>query len=46
MADETERPSRLIALVFDDMYKADEARAALQRMAGEEKLLELGETAR
>jgi len=45
MADETERPSRLIALVFDDMYKADEARAALRRMAGEAKLLELGETA-
>jgi uncharacterized membrane protein len=45
MADETQRPSRLIALVFDDMYKADEARAALRRMAGEEKLLELGETA-
>jgi uncharacterized membrane protein len=45
MADEIQRPMRLIALVFDDMYKADEARAALRRMAGEEKLLELGETA-
>ena len=36
--------NRLVALVFDDPYKADEARAALRRMAGE-GVLELGETA-
>jgi uncharacterized membrane protein len=30
--------SQLIALVFDDPYKADEARAALLRMAGEGQL--------
>jgi uncharacterized membrane protein len=34
----------LIALVFDDPYKADEAHAALNRMAGE-GLLEIDETA-
>ena len=34
----------LIALVFDDLYKADEARAALNRMSGE-GLLEIDETA-
>lgn len=36
--------SQLIALVFEDMYSADEACAALRRMAGE-GLLELDETA-
>ena len=36
--------SKLIALVFDDPYKADEARAALFRMEGE-GLLDIGETA-
>jgi len=36
--------NRLIALVFDDPYKADEARAALNRMGGE-GLLEIDETA-
>jgi uncharacterized membrane protein len=35
---------QLIALVFDDPYKGEEARAALHRMAGE-GLLEIGETA-
>jgi uncharacterized membrane protein len=34
----------LVALVFDDLYKADEARAALLRMAGEH-LLEIEESA-
>lgn len=36
--------NKLIALVFDDPYKADEARAALNRMGGE-GLLEIDETA-
>jgi uncharacterized membrane protein len=36
--------NKLIALVFDDPYKADEARAALNRMSGE-GLLEIDETA-
>ncbi|GAB3368103.1 hypothetical protein GCM10027431_12990 [Lysobacter rhizosphaerae] len=36
--------SKLIALVFDDLYKADEARAALFRMEGE-GLLDIDETA-
>jgi uncharacterized membrane protein len=36
--------SKLIALVFDDPYKADEARAALFRMEGE-GLLDVDETA-
>jgi uncharacterized membrane protein len=36
--------SKLIALAFDDPYKADEARAALHRMEGE-GLLEMDETA-
>ena len=36
--------SKLIALVFDDPYNADEARAALFRMEGE-GLLETDETA-
>ncbi|HSE21303.1 MAG TPA: DUF1269 domain-containing protein [Pyrinomonadaceae bacterium] len=36
--------NKLIALVFDDPYKADEARAALNRMTGE-GLLEIDETA-
>lgn len=40
----TDTPNRLVALVFDDPYKADEARAALRRMAGE-GLLAIGETA-
>src|SRR5215510_805822 len=35
---------KLVALVFDDPYKADEARAALNRMGGE-GLLEMDETA-
>jgi len=35
---------KLIALVFDDPYKADEARAAMLRMGGE-GLLEIDETA-
>jgi uncharacterized membrane protein len=39
------QPSRLIALVFDDMYAADEARAALRRMAGDYRWLDLDETA-
>lgn len=37
-------PSTLIAFVFDDPYRADEARAALLRMAGE-GMLKLQETA-
>src|SRR5262245_7423058 len=36
--------SRLVAISFEDMYSADEACAAVRRMAGE-GLLELGETA-
>ena len=36
--------SHLVALIFDDPYKADEARAALLRLAGEGRL-ELQETA-
>jgi uncharacterized membrane protein len=36
--------NRLVALVFDDPYKADEARAELRRASGE-GLLEIGETA-
>jgi len=36
--------NKLLALVFDDPYKADEARAALHRMGGE-GLLEIDETA-
>src|SRR4051812_10371373 len=36
--------SQLVALVFEDMYSADEARAALRRMAGE-GLLDLEEAA-
>ncbi|MGH9882108.1 MAG: hypothetical protein ACRD6N_11790 [Pyrinomonadaceae bacterium] len=36
--------SKLIALAFDDPYKADEARAALHRMEGE-GLLDMDETA-
>jgi uncharacterized membrane protein len=36
--------NRLIALIFDDPYKAGEARAALHRMEGE-GLLEIAETA-
>ena len=36
--------NKLIAVVFDDPYKADEARAALNRMGGE-GLLEIDETA-
>jgi uncharacterized membrane protein len=45
MADETQQPSKLIGLVFDDMYTADEARAALRRMAGDYQWLDLDETA-
>jgi uncharacterized membrane protein len=37
-------PNKLVALVFDDPYKADEAKAALNRMEGE-GLLETDETA-
>ena len=40
----SENDNKLIALVFDDPYKADEARAALNRMGGE-GLLEIDETA-
>jgi len=40
----SDKNNKLIALVFDDPYKADEARAALNRMAGE-GLLEVDETA-
>jgi uncharacterized membrane protein len=40
----SDTPNRLVALVFDDCYKADEARAALRRMVGE-GLLQIGETA-
>jgi len=40
----SEKKSKLIALVFDDQYKADEARAAVNRMGGE-GLLEIDETA-
>jgi len=36
--------SRLVALVFDDPYPAEEARAALHRMGGE-GLLDIEETA-
>lgn len=36
--------SKLVAVVFDDPYKAEEARAALHRMGGE-GLLEIDETA-
>jgi len=36
--------NRLVAVVFDDPYKAEEARAALHRMGGE-GLLEIDETA-
>jgi uncharacterized membrane protein len=32
-------------VVFDDPYKAEEARAALHRMGGEGRLLEIDETA-
>jgi hypothetical protein len=28
-------PNKLVAVVFDDPYKAEEARAALHRMGGE-----------
>ena len=40
----SETQNRLVALVFDDPYKADEARAALRRMGGE-GIVEIGETA-
>ena len=42
MSNETN--NKLIALIFDDPYKADEARAALNRMSGE-GLLDIDETA-
>jgi uncharacterized membrane protein len=38
------RNSKLVAVVFDDPYKAEEARAALHRMGGE-GLLDIDETA-
>ncbi len=38
------KSNKLVALVFDDPYKADEARAALNRMGGE-GLLQIDETA-
>lgn len=44
MSKEKQGTSRLLALVFDDPYDADEAKAALYRMGGE-GLLELDETA-
>jgi uncharacterized membrane protein len=44
MSKKSEKASRLLALVFDDPYDADEAKAALYRMGGE-GLLELDETA-
>src|SRR5262245_55024801 len=40
----SEAKNRLVALVFDDPYKADEARAAVRRMSGE-GLMEIVETA-
>ena len=40
----TKPNNKLVAFVFDDPYKADEARAALHRMGGE-GLLEIDETA-
>ena len=39
----SETKNRLIALIFDDPYKADEARAVMNRMGGE-GLLEIDET--
>jgi uncharacterized membrane protein len=45
MAEDAKPASRLIGLVFDDMYTADEARAALRRMAGDYQWLDLDETA-
>jgi uncharacterized membrane protein len=45
MSDTSQQASKLIALVFDDMYTADEARAALRRMAGDYQWLDLDETA-
>ena len=36
--------NKLVAVVFDDPYKAEETRAALHRMGGE-GLLEIDETA-
>src|SRR5262249_20705352 len=40
----SDKKNTLIALIFDDLYKADEARAALHRMEGD-GLLEIDETA-
>ena len=40
----SDQKNTLIALIFDDLYKADEARAALHRMEGD-GLLEIDETA-
>jgi uncharacterized membrane protein len=40
----SETRNRLVALMFDDPYRADEARAALRRLGGE-GVLEIGETA-
>jgi uncharacterized membrane protein len=39
-----QQPSHLIAIVFDDEYKADEARVALRRMQGE-GLIDIDESA-
>jgi uncharacterized membrane protein len=44
MSKKTGKASSLLALVFDDPYDADEAKAAVHRMGGE-GLLELDETA-
>src|SRR5512147_41210 len=44
MKQKNDATSRLLALVFDDPYDADEAKAALYRMGGE-GLLELDEAA-
>jgi uncharacterized membrane protein len=40
----SDKNNKLVALIFDDPYKADEAKAALHRMGGE-GLLEIDETA-
>jgi uncharacterized membrane protein len=44
MTKKSAKASRLLALVFDDPYDADEAKAALYRMGGE-GLLDIDETA-
>src|SRR4030095_1303677 len=40
----SETKNRLVALIFDDPYKVDEAKAVMNRMGGE-GLLEIDETA-